>query len=891
MAVQDYKINYKSDFVLNINGDAGWAVPFCIKFWTGMPSQAYFVGFDGVKYVNCRVGDTPTQLLVMFDDHHLPIGKLKMQIAYHTTIEEFPGSVFDEVTNARDVIVTIDDTDYQVMLDFTGEDAPELEFNLPAYANEAERIQNELQRQQNEAARIEAELQREQATAAAVQGAENVNAQLNGTTLTVTNRNGESTSVDTKGEQGVPGPVGPEGPQGETGTSIVSFTPKSETTTALIYTVTFSDGTTQQVAIPKGPKGDTGATGPQGPQGETGVSIVSFTQTGTTTDSLIYTVTFSDGTTQQVAIPKGPKGDTGEQGPMGPSGYSGAAEDLEVVQVIGNSVSAVMSQDAVTRKINEVLPVGIVNISQGTNSSIWEISQEFNVKENDLLKITIQGDIAKATPVTDKQPYFGVQFTPSGGNAIYIYMACTIVGGTYTSDLIEYVAHLTYKELEYIPQSSGTIKILHRASIASHFVAEIDQIGDIIYKSSINPSYIQGVFRGSNGSYTSNSKRLTHIPIDVDSSQIIKCELSSSYKYNIIFFDKFGEYVKAWSTSSWSPYSHFYINWDGKFAINIARIDDGDIDVSTFNGLSLSLYTKTAQEAKITSLKNQISAIVPKQQTYNYLGERIDLNSQSFRAEHCLTLSTPSGNYTLLQSIANYNDIIIIGRAKEDTNGTSFLLYRGNTYLQEIILPHPNYSAIHANTSCFGEQSSYYLPLLYTSQWNGERACMVYEINNNFEASLKRIIDPTNLDISLFGAGAADWVVGDGFIYSIAYIQNTYEPLTGNGLKVCKFALPQNDGVIMLENSDILESYEINPCFVRQDSVYHNGKIYTLFGGGSIYQEYRRMQVLDVCQRKVITICDMQWATQEPEAISVKDGTLVFMYNDITQGLYRFVFD
>ena len=162
MAVQDYKINYKSDFVLTINGDAGWAIPFCIKFWTGMPSQAYFVGFDGVKYVNCRVGDTPTQLLVMFDDHHLPIGPLKMQIAYHTTIEEFPGSVFDEVTNARDVIVTIDGTDYQVLLDFTGEDAPELEFDLPAYANEAERIENELQRQQNEEGRVEAELQREQ---------------------------------------------------------------------------------------------------------------------------------------------------------------------------------------------------------------------------------------------------------------------------------------------------------------------------------------------------------------------------------------------------------------------------------------------------------------------------------------------------------------------------------------------------------------------------------------------------------------------------------------------------------------------------------------------------------------------------------------------------------
>ena len=356
MAVQDYKINYKSDFVLTINGDAGWAVPFCIKFWTGMPSQAYFVGFDGVKYVNCRVGDTPTQLLVMFDDHHLPIGKLKMQIAYHTTIEEFPGSVFDEVTNARDVIVTIDGTDYQVMLDFTGEDAPELEFNLPAYANEAERIQNELQRQQNEADRIAAELQREQATAAAVQGAENVNAQLNGTTLTVTNRQGVSTSVNTKGEQGEQGPVGPEGPQGQTGVSITGFVETGETETDTLYNITFSNGTTQQVAIPKGERGDRGPVGPEGPQGQTGVSITGLVKTGETETDTLYNVTFSDGTTQAVAIPKGEKGDRGPAGPTGPQGPMGDVAVITPEQqaaftmysVPGQNTNGPMTQKAVT---------------------------------------------------------------------------------------------------------------------------------------------------------------------------------------------------------------------------------------------------------------------------------------------------------------------------------------------------------------------------------------------------------------------------------------------------------------------------------------------------------------------------------------------------------------
>lgn len=132
MAAQYYKINYKSDFVLTINSDAGWAVPFCIKFWTGMPSHGYFAGFDGENYVNCRVGETPTQLLVMFDDHHMPIGPLRMQIAYHTTIEEFPDRKFDEVTNPINVTVDIDGTEYQVMLDFTGETGAEIDFSMPS---------------------------------------------------------------------------------------------------------------------------------------------------------------------------------------------------------------------------------------------------------------------------------------------------------------------------------------------------------------------------------------------------------------------------------------------------------------------------------------------------------------------------------------------------------------------------------------------------------------------------------------------------------------------------------------------------------------------------------------------------------------------------------------
>lgn len=220
-----FRINYKSDFILTLQSDAGWATPFCIKFWTGIPSLAYFAGWDGTTYTHCApVEGDPTKLSVQFDDHHLPIGDLKFQIGYHFTVADFPNDTEDEVINPAAITTEIDGDTYHVMLDFTGETAPEIEFNLPAYANEQQRIANEEQR-----VREFAQMQLENTQA--VEGAENVNATLNGNILTVTNREGQSTSVNTKGDTGE---AGPQGPKGDTGA--------------------------------------TGATGPQGPQGVQGVA-------------------------------------------------------------------------------------------------------------------------------------------------------------------------------------------------------------------------------------------------------------------------------------------------------------------------------------------------------------------------------------------------------------------------------------------------------------------------------------------------------------------------------------------------------------------------------------------------------------------------------------------
>lgn len=260
-----FRINYKSDFILTLQSDAGWLTPFCIKFWTGAPTQAYFVGYNGNTYTHCApVDGDPTRLTVQFDDHHLPVGDLKYQVGYHFSVADFPNDTEDEVLNQASVITEIDGEQYQVMLDFSGETAPEIEFSLPAYAAEAQRIANEEER--------------ERVFTEQMQAAENVDAELNGTVLTVTNRHGESKSVETKGE---PGPQGPQGPKGDTGAT-----------------------------GPQGPKGDTGTAGPQGPQGPQG-------ETG-------------EPGPQGEQGPQGIQGETGAQGPQGPTGPQGPASPVNL---------------------------------------------------------------------------------------------------------------------------------------------------------------------------------------------------------------------------------------------------------------------------------------------------------------------------------------------------------------------------------------------------------------------------------------------------------------------------------------------------------------------------------------------------------------------------------
>ena len=111
MAAKIYRINYKSDFVLRLQCDAGWGIPFCIKFWTrGNVQRAFYANYDGETYTNCYMGDTSDVLVVTFDDHQMGVGELFMQVGYHLTAADFPTGVEDEVLNQQQVKVLDPDT-------------------------------------------------------------------------------------------------------------------------------------------------------------------------------------------------------------------------------------------------------------------------------------------------------------------------------------------------------------------------------------------------------------------------------------------------------------------------------------------------------------------------------------------------------------------------------------------------------------------------------------------------------------------------------------------------------------------------------------------------------------------------------------------------------------
>lgn len=568
-----------------------------------------------------------------------------------------------------------------------------------------------------------------------------------------------------------------------------------------------------------------------------------------------------------------------------------AGSDIEVVQTTGQSTSDVMSQKAVTEQVSNIeelhpnssltgffinAPTNKWAANAGALVDFYDVKkgQKIYIESNPNLGYAI-AFLSSTTHTANTSPSYTngctapIVGTPSQGDVFTIDVDCYL-----------YVLHYATSAASSNPRTPALVAEYFTIKNTIYDAVEVD--GTIL-----TPTYLQGGYASGN-LFSQNLNRVATELIPT-SDIILKCTFdNTTYKYNLIRYDKDGFFVSA--GTSWFTDSSFEIDWDGMIAFNIARIDNANFTPSQFNGLTITAYKKESIVAKVDSMKEL--PIIARAHPYN--GQRIDLERKSYDLTSIITLSSPDSGYNDMQSLAVYGNYNVVGRAREESGKTSYCLYYNKQFLHKLLMPHTGYSALHANTTCFGEASAYNLPLIYCSQWDSERACFVYQVDNTYNVTLVRVIDPANLSPSLFGAGPADWIVGDGFLYSIAYILNNPYPAEGNGLRVCKFSLPTGNGVINLSDTDVIEHYDMDiDCYVRQDSAYHNGKIYTLFGGGtgSGYEYLRRMQVLDVFKKKVVSVIDLQWDGAEPEGISVRNDKLVMMFNSMSRGIYQFDFD
>jgi hypothetical protein len=272
---------------------------------------------------------------------------------------------------------------------------------------------------------------------AATEEAGNVNATLSGTILTVTDRNGNSTSVETKGETGERGPQGETGPQGEqgiqgvqgiqgekgdTGNGIANIIQNADYT----ITITLDDGTTYTTDVLRGEQGEQGVKGDTGNGISSAVLNANYTLTLTFTDGTSYTTPSIRGEKGE----KGDKGDKGDTGAKGDKGDVGTTPDVSatasvsdttgtptVVVTKGGTPTAPVLNFAFSGLKQDISgkqdKVAVVNVASGTTAILAQVNTYYNVAGTVTnLAITLPV-IADATKVQSVVVAFTTDTTPA----------------------------------------------------------------------------------------------------------------------------------------------------------------------------------------------------------------------------------------------------------------------------------------------------------------------------------------------------------------------------------------------------------------------------------------------------------------------------------------------
>lgn len=233
------------------------------------------------------------------------------------------------------------------------------------------------------------------------------------------------------------------------------------------------------------------------------------------------------------------------------------------------------------------------------------------------------------------------------------------------------------------------------------------------------------------------------------------------------------------------------------------------------------------------------------------------------------------------QSMAFYGDYAVFVTPVGRTLTCNLSSIESGKQLASTTLPYDGYRIPHANAACFGScffSNTSVLPVLYVSSWNNGRQVFVYDISKveeEYSASLIQVIDPQKLNEDIVGMGYMDWVVDSegGYLFSIAYhLKGTSQQAEGNYTHITKYRLPSiTDRVVFLEDTEIIDSFQVPVMTVFQDKAYYKNHIYVVAGMPSKNDLYPpRFFDIDLDSKKMIEY--LIPLTGEPEGFCVYDG-------------------
>jgi len=380
----------------------------------------------------------------------------------------------------------------------------------------------------------------------------------------------------------------------------------------------------------------------------------------------------------------------------------------------------------------------------------------------------------------------------------------------------------------------------------------------------------------------------------VKAGETYQIELDEQFMFSASYYTVDDYKTARMDTSGWiSSGRTFTVPTGAKFMRMVFAYLDStrNIDASDVNYVSIGLVKRSIYN-HFSSIEKNIESIEDRQKysVSGYAGNKVSLVTDN-AMKHGVQVTLENATYK--QGGALYGNYYITA---DDSN--TIYLYDFETGKRLASTTLPMSETYHCNTMCFAKSlhtGNTVLPYLYISEWNGSFKTAVLDVaydGTSMTVTLVQTISVSALSTDTVGAGYADFAIDfdNAKFYLIRYkvADNAYHHY-GNDQIFTVFNLPNTStATVNLADSDILDVFAVAAELdLRQQSIYHNGKIYVNAGYDNC-----KVYVFSVTEKSLYTKVGLTdvIGTYEAQSVNVKNG-IMFISAAQSNNIYRIEFD